>query len=234
MAQSDIKIIKNKFNIISKFFKDISFEEFNFIENKNKLSKILIKDKYLFCYKLNKESEILSTNNLFQEVEYSLNFELDLISDNNSSIDFFKHHINEEYKSTFNIFYNLYKELNETYKLKKITTSFNFDLLNKKFSNTIFATITILDKIDFEISFQDGSINYVDIITESTKKTAMPSFIFFNKITYFSIENINILIVKKLFKFLNYENEKMDQEHFINLLENHYDDLIKLSTLSSY
>ncbi len=234
MAQSDIKIIKNKFNIISKFFKDISFEEFNFIENKNELSKILIKDKYLFCYKLNKESEILSTNNLFQEVEYSLNFELDLISDNNSSIDFFKHHINEEYKSTFNIFYNLYKELNETYKLKKITTSFNFDLLNKKFSNTIFATITILDKIDFEISFQDGSINYVDIITESTKKTAMPSFIFFNKITYFSIENINILIVKKLFKFLNYENEKMDQEHFINLLENHYDDLIKLSTLSSY
>jgi len=233
MSQSVEKIIENKFYIISKFFKDISFKEFNFIKKENSLSKLLIKDEYLFYYNLKQESETLSTNKVFKEIEYSLNFELDLIADNNSVIDFFNNHLNEDYKSNFNIFNNLYKELNEKYKLKKITTSFNFDLLNKKFSNTILATITILDKIDCEISFKDGSINYVDIITEHKNKTDMP-FIFFNKISYFSIENINSLIVKKLFKFLNYENEKMDQKQFLILLSNHYDDLIKLSSIDLY
>lgn len=233
MSQSVEKIIENKFYIISKFFKDISFKEFNFIQKENSLSKLLIKDEYLFYYNLKQESETLSTNKVFKEIEYSLNFELDLIADNNSVIEFFNNHLNEDYKSNFNIFNNLYKELNEKYKLKKITTSFNFDLLNKKFSNTILATITILDKIDCEISFKDGSINYVDIITEHKNKTDMP-FIFFNKISYFSIENINSLIVKKLFKFLNYENETMEQEQFLILLSNHYDDLIKLSSIDLY
>jgi hypothetical protein len=233
MIQSVEKIIENKFYIISKLFKDISFKEFNFIQKENSLPKLLIKDEYLFYYNLKQESEALSTDKVFREIEYLLNFELNFISDNNSVIKFFNKHVNEEYKSNFNIFNILYRELNEIYKLKKITTSFNFDLINNEISNTILASITILDKIECVISFTNGSINYIDIILENSKKDPI-TIVFFSKINNFSIENINSLIVKKLFKFLNYENEIMDQKQFLILLSNHYDDLIKLSSIDLY
>lgn len=235
MAQSDIKIIKNKFHIISKFFKNLKFEEFNFIEkeNINELSKILIKDKYLFYYKLIKESEQLSKNKLFNEIEYSLNFELNLINKNNSVIEFLNNHIHEEYNSNFVIFNNFFKQLNEIYKLKNINITFKFDLINEQFSNTLLLSIRIFDKIDCDIFFNDDSIHYIDISTSNKNKNSMP-LIFFTKNINLSIDKLNALILKKLFKFLNYEEEEMSQEEFINLLEKNYDDLIKLDNLSSY